>query len=417
MPPIALDIAIVGSGSGGPAAAALLAEQGHRVGLFEQSPVQLPVGAGFLLQPTGLAVLDKLGCLETLLPQVARITRLYCRTKAGRALLDLTYSTLQDGLFGAGTHRPALLDTLLKACRSRGVVEYWGHEAMALSRDDKGRPYLHFKDKPSRGPFDLLVISDGARSRLRATTGIPHSVKQYAWGALWRIGRRLSDLDPTTLWQAVDGTRQLIGFLPTGTGDDLVSLFWSMRADHFAQWRERPIAAWKREAIALAPQAEAFIDSAESPEQFREARYLDVSMKRWHTHRIAIVGDAAHALSPQLGQGVNLALCDAACLASRIAEAPLDRALPAYTQARRAHTRFYQTATRALTPLFQSDAASLGYLRDGLLPIFLRIPWLQKQMTATVAGLKTGILSQMPLPPAPDGAAQKSPLARRGGEG
>src|SRR4029077_14505030 len=107
------------------------------------------------------------------------------------------------------------------------------------------------------------------------------------------------------------------------------------------------------------------------------ASYYDVSMPRWHASLrsrgagLVLLGDCAHATSPQLGQGCNLALCDAAALADALAEtsgAPTDvaAALDAYTHARRAHLDFYQLATRALTPVFQSDYTPLGFARDYL---------------------------------------------------
>ena len=60
----AMNVGVVGCGTGGPAAAVLLARQGHRVEVFEQEPSPGPVGAGLLLQPTGMAVLERLGVLE-----------------------------------------------------------------------------------------------------------------------------------------------------------------------------------------------------------------------------------------------------------------------------------------------------------------------------------------------------------------
>jgi hypothetical protein len=62
-------IAVVGSGTAGPAAAILLARQGHQVTLMERAPRRLPVGAGFLLQPTGWSVLRELGLEEILRAQ------------------------------------------------------------------------------------------------------------------------------------------------------------------------------------------------------------------------------------------------------------------------------------------------------------------------------------------------------------
>ncbi|NJK91899.1 MAG: NAD(P)-binding protein, partial [Blastochloris sp.] len=73
-----LHIAIVGAGTAGPAAALFLARNGHVIDLFDRAPQNLPVGAGFLLQPTGLEVLRELGLVDSLLPHTAQIRRLHC---------------------------------------------------------------------------------------------------------------------------------------------------------------------------------------------------------------------------------------------------------------------------------------------------------------------------------------------------
>ena len=96
-----LEVAIVGAGTAGPAAAIFLSRAGHRVRLFERAPVNLPVGAGFLLQPTGMRVLAELGLLEALLPQTQVIRRLHCLDRRERALLDLHYADVAEGLHGA----------------------------------------------------------------------------------------------------------------------------------------------------------------------------------------------------------------------------------------------------------------------------------------------------------------------------
>ena len=384
-------IAIVGSGTAGPAAGIFLAKAGHEVTLFERAEEELAVGAGFLLQPTGLAVLGELGLEDEVLAVTRKIDGLYCETGRGGVLLDLEYAELEKGLFGLGTHRPSLLKILLKEYDESGGEIRWGTEMVGMSGGPEGR-FLQSKDGGEEGPFDLVLVCDGARSQLRGATGIPSRVDRYPWGALWFMGRRTPEFSASQLWQRVGSTRQLCGFLPTGTKEDLLSLFWSVRLDE----KLPELAEWKESLLDLVPEAVEFLKQVESMDQLQRATYHDVRMKQWHGERVAILGDAAHALSPQLGQGVNLALVDASVLAECLAECPLAEALENYTRRRKKHVGFYQFATRWTTPFFQSDSLWLGTLRDLAFPLGMKVPCVRKEMTATMSGLKTGAFSRLP---------------------
>lgn len=384
-------IAIVGSGSAGPAAGTFLARAGHEVTLFERAEEELAVGAGFLLQPTGLAVLKELGVEDEVLAVTQKIGGLYCETQRGKVLLDLEYGELKSYLFGLGTHRSSLLTILLKVFREAGGEMRWGNEMTRMSVVGEER-FLETSGGDKEGPFDLVLVCDGARSQLRGQAGIPAKVTRYPWGALWFIGKRTPEFDPGLLWQKVGSTRELCGFLPTGTKDDLLSLFWSVPL-------EAPLPEldqWKETLLKLVPRAEGFLEQVESIEQLQRASYHDVRMTRWHGERVAILGDAAHALSPQLGQGINLALVDASVLAECLENFGMEEALATYTRRRKKHVGFYQFATRWTTPFFQSDYAMLGKLRDLTFPLGMKIPYVRKEMIATMAGLKSGAFSRLP---------------------
>ena len=109
------------------------------------------------------------------------------------------------------------------------------------------------------------------------------------------------------------------------------------------------------------------------------------------------LGDAAHAMSPQLGQGANLALVDAWVLSECLAAAPPAQALANYSRLRRFNLLYYQLATRYLTPFFQSDLEPVGWFRDVAMPLASKIPWVRRQMIASMAGVKNGLFSMMPL--------------------
>lgn len=395
-----LNIAIIGLGSAGPAAAMMLSDQGHEITLFERAESNQAVGAGFMLQPSGMSVLEELGILPNLLEKVDKITSLYCKTLQGSTLLDLHYQELAPHLFGAGTYRADLLNLFVQEIEKRPIQLLWNHEIVALQQDPK-TDQIRLADQRGKqhGAYDLVLICDGSRSKNRALSGLPYRMRTYPWGALWFIGQRDSSFSADTLWQCVNGTHELAGFLPTGQNPDKLSLFWSIRLDQVERWKSSSIFDWKAQVLRLAPQAETFLDQIEDHSQLSVATYYDVTMKQWHGNRIAILGDAAHALSPQLGQGVNLALMDAATISHCIAQQPIDAALRTYSQLRKKHLDFYQFSTRAITPFFQSDHALLGKLRDLAFPLAGKSDWVSRQMTASMAGLKTGPFASMPIPP------------------
>ncbi len=194
----------------------------------------------------------------------------------------------------------------------------------------------------------------------------------------------------------------MIGMLPVGTRPDddtpRLSFFWSLPAATFEQWHGEGIEAWKREVTAIWPAIEPQLAGLREPAQLARASYRDAALRRWSSGRLVLAGDAAHAMSPQLGQGVNMALMDALALRDALRrETGLDAALARYQREREAHVRIYHFWSRWLTPVFQSEHDWIARMRDVAFLPMGRLPWGSRHMLRVLSGTQHGVLGQLAL--------------------
>jgi 2-polyprenyl-6-methoxyphenol hydroxylase-like FAD-dependent oxidoreductase len=398
------NIAIVGAGTAGLASAIMLARLGHDITLFEQAAMMENVGAGLLLQPSGMAVFEHLGVLEHAMDLGAPVDALKGWSKKS-LLVNSSYQQAGPNLIGLGMHRASLCDVLIQQLKPYNIDWYMSADVIAV-HDHLDHMQLdvclHHQPMASLN-FDLVLVANGARSDLRPAAWTRMD-KPYPWGAVWAIVPETTDLDYRVLHQFYHGASRMMGLLPTGATPDgkgkrLTSVFWSLPADQIDGWITAPqqFLEWKAEVDQLWPAAASWLNqSIHSTAQFMPARYRDVVMSCYGQHRLGIVGDAAHAMSPQLGQGANMALLDAWALGQAFsAEADYPSMWAHYHRLRQPSIRFYQTMSRLLTPFYQSNSRTFGLLRDVAFSAMYRLPWLPKQMATTISGIKTGALSEI----------------------
>lgn len=377
--------------------------------MLERAESLSPVGAGLLLQPTGMSVLHRLGVLDRVLRLGARIKCLEGHTTSGREVMRMAYADLVPGLFGLGVHRGMLFQTLQAEVERSGARVVTGAEVVGLEPGwgDRSTTPRRVVDAAGRrhGPFDLVIVADGARSRLRAGCSLVTREREYPWGAMWFVGE-LRDGPTDVLWQVYRSTTGMVGFLPSGRRDEgsapTVSMFLSvaMKGDDGAEAvRGAGLGAFRDRVRRLTTAADALLEQITGMEQVITASYMDVRMRRTCEGNVVVLGDAAHATSPQLGQGANLALVDAASLADCLEPEPdVATALVRHDATRRGSVLFYQRASRWITPAFQSGIEWISPARDALLGPLLRVPWVRREALRTLAGVKTGVWGAAPLP-------------------
>jgi len=166
----------------------------------------------------------------------------------------------------------------------------------------------------------------------------------------------------------------------------------------------RGLPAWRDQARPLAGPYGDLLDAVDA---LLPATYRDVVVRTPYRldgpHRGAVlIGDAAHAMSPQLGTGTSLALADAWTLAHTLRGHPrLEDALAAYEHHRAAHLRWYQWWTRLMMPVFQSGLVPLSWPRDALAPVVTRVPGVPAALVGTLCGDRTSPWSTWSPPGAP----------------
>lgn len=382
-----MKIAICGCGIGGISAAIFARRIGFAVTLFDQFDAPEPVGSGLVIQPAGLRVLEQLGAADTAVSKGAKgFHMIGHEVKSGRRVLDVSYGVKGGESFGLGIHRASLFNALMDVAKSEGIVVTGQHRVVSTHASDQGR-FVTFENGETVGPFDLVVDTMGAGSPISKLISKP-----LPYGAIWGTvdWPDHCTLQYDCLQQRYRRASNMIGVLPVGSlpGETTrkAAIFWSIPRSEIEAWQKAPIQEWKDSAVNLWPELAPFTDQITDHAQMTPAVYTHGSLRTPYGDRIVHIGDAAHRASPQLGQGANMALLDAAALMRCLEALPLEHALPKYVRVRRWHTNTYQAMSWAFTPMYQSNNRALPILRDYVLGPLSKVPPVPAILTRLVKG-------------------------------
>jgi FAD-dependent urate hydroxylase len=340
-----LRVTIVGGGIGGLTTALCLARFGHRPTVVEQATELRPVGAGISLWPNGIKVLNLLG----LGPQIAaiggRMDRMAYADRSGRVLIDFALAglyarvgercrpvaraELQDLLLGEVT-RTIGAERLLLGTRVEGV-------SAAASGDG---PVVVTTAGGGRIEGDLVVAADGTHSRLREVV-VGHRVeRRYVGYVNWNgLVTDAADIAPAGTWLTWVAGGQRASVMPVGGGRCYFFFDVPMPLADVESLPEHR-AALGRHFEGWAPAVGRLVERMR-PERMARLPIHDLDpLPTWQRGRLVLLGDAAHTMSPDLGQGGCQAMEDAWVLAHYLTATShsVTDALARYDAERRPHT-------------------------------------------------------------------------------
>ncbi|SDH32716.1 FAD-dependent oxidoreductase [Pseudomonas panipatensis] len=310
------NVLIVGGGIGGLCAAIALRRKGIEVDLVELKTEWTVYGVGIIQQSNVVREMAHLGLLDAYLGAAYAFEDVAIYTTEGVPLARIPGQRLAGPEYPAnvGISRRALHKVLSETAIALGVGVRLGLSVERLEQDASGVAVL-FTDG-SRGRYGLVVGADGLFSKVRGLLFGDKYQPRFTGQSVWRYNfPRAAQIDHLANYQGPSGNAGLVPL-----ADDLMYLFTTSYEPGNPWMDEASLAAELRQRLAgfgglIGELREQITDSTQVVYKPLEAVFVD---EPWYRGRVLLIGDAAHATTPHLGQGAGMAIEDAVVLSEEL---------------------------------------------------------------------------------------------------
>ncbi|WP_454856338.1 FAD-dependent monooxygenase [Promicromonospora soli] len=359
---------IVGAGIGGLTAAHALQRTGWQVRVYEQAPTIAPVGAAVGVAPNAVKALDHIGLGAALRERGVRQEGLEIRLRGGAHVGHLPGAGIEHR-YGApfyALHRAELHSLLMEGLDPDAL--HTGHRAETVSSGaDKATVTLRTAQGTTSETADLVIAADGVGSPLRAALLPDYPGPTYAGYTVWRgtvPAERAEPLGVPHVLSETWGSGARFGVATIDAGQ----VYWfacesvpeHTNLDHDLGFLAARFQGWHDPIPGLL---------AATPEDTlirHDVYYLRERLPAFVRGRVALLGDAAHAVTPDIGQGACLAIEDAVTLAAAIERSGIDAGLRTYDTLRRPRTERMARGSGRIGNVLQTRNPAAALVRNAV---------------------------------------------------
>jgi 2-polyprenyl-6-methoxyphenol hydroxylase-like FAD-dependent oxidoreductase len=368
---------IAGAGIGGLTTATALARHGWTVRVHERSPDLRAVGAGIYVWENGLRVLQAIGAYEEAVQGCHQGWMRETRDDRNRTVAVAKWSA-EPPRRVLSIARQQLLLALASAAMKANVELRFNSAAIAADPDG-----VIILASGERQKADLVVAADGINSRIRDLLGLQESRVRHADGCIRvmvpRTPEEAESIEGRKYIEYWSGTRRIL-YTPCSRTELYLALT-ALDDDDEAKAVPLRKDVWK----ASFPHLSELIDRIDN--QGRWDVFETVRLRRWSAGCVAVLGDAAHAMAPNLGQGGGCAMMNGLALAAALDETHnIEDALRRWEARERPLTEH----TQRVSALYSRVTTLPPRIRGIVLWLAAKSRWAREQRERTALHIPTG---------------------------